>query len=370
MDSINFTNEEKEEAKQNGFILVGKTGAGKSTLLNAMYGKDIALVVKRLKSVTKTSKVYYYKLENGKCVSLVDTPGLSDTTNNPEKDVDYQHIDNIRAELTKENIHIKGILFLVNFQEERFDASEQEALINYNALFPLRKFWEHVIIIFTHHFLDPDGCESIEELKEQKNQSNKEIFDNIMKRVKEVSDVIDYKNLKLKYCNSYSPARTDTQNEKNKLVKKEMEKEISELCAKPPLFTKIEIIRLKNDKIHENGKYFLCERDYIFYYDLNNKKPIQVKILKEYSKEEISQDSKTKVEAKGGKIISSEKDANNNIVLTEKEATEENSTTMKLIKTGGWVGVGAIIGGLAVGVPGAVAGAGLVLGVSLLKKIF
>ena len=33
----NLTEQEKEEAKQNGFILVGKTGAGKTTILNAIF---------------------------------------------------------------------------------------------------------------------------------------------------------------------------------------------------------------------------------------------------------------------------------------------------------------------------------------------
>ena len=35
----NLNDEEKEKAKQNGFILVGKTGTGKTTILNAIFNK-------------------------------------------------------------------------------------------------------------------------------------------------------------------------------------------------------------------------------------------------------------------------------------------------------------------------------------------
>ena len=68
----NLTEKEKEEAKQNGFILVGKTGAGKTTILNTIFNKVMGKVEKSAISVTKTSTIYYYKLTNGKVVCLVE----------------------------------------------------------------------------------------------------------------------------------------------------------------------------------------------------------------------------------------------------------------------------------------------------------
>ena len=128
MDIFNLTIKEKEQAKQNGFVLLGKTGAGKSTLLNAICGKDIAKAEKNLSSVTHQSSIYYYKLENGKCISIIDTPGLSDSSkiihSNP--DIDNEHLKGITNTIRQQNVHIKGILFLVNFQNERFDADEQD----------------------------------------------------------------------------------------------------------------------------------------------------------------------------------------------------------------------------------------------------
>ena len=61
----NLSDQEKEEAKQNGIILTGKTGNGKTTLINAMFNKIVGKAEKSAESVTKECKVYYYKLTNG-----------------------------------------------------------------------------------------------------------------------------------------------------------------------------------------------------------------------------------------------------------------------------------------------------------------
>jgi ABC-type lipoprotein export system ATPase subunit len=37
----NLTNEELNIARQNGFILTGKTGTGKSTLLNVIFSQEV-----------------------------------------------------------------------------------------------------------------------------------------------------------------------------------------------------------------------------------------------------------------------------------------------------------------------------------------
>jgi hypothetical protein len=53
-----------------------------------------------------------------------------------------------------------------------------------------------VVIIFTHFFADPCGTETEEDMKISKKESNKEIFSKIMEKIKDVSDVIEYDNLK------------------------------------------------------------------------------------------------------------------------------------------------------------------------------
>jgi hypothetical protein len=153
--------------------------------------------------------------------------------NNPK--LDNVHLDGIKKKICDERIEIKGIIFLVNFQEERFDLAEQEALINYNTIFPLKNFWNHILVIFTHYFGDPDG-DNPEEMKEIKDRSNREILAKIMERVKDISDVIDYKNLNTKYFNSYSPVKTEKQKQKNQKNKKELEAVLDDMSKSQPLF--------------------------------------------------------------------------------------------------------------------------------------
>lgn len=157
-------------------------------------------------SVTKISKVYYYRLKSGKCICLVDTPGLGDTEKLTKGNIDKIHLDRITDTISKAKIHIKGILFLVNFQIKRFDADEQEALLSYNKLFALKKFWSSLVIVYTHFYSDPNDDDDEEEMMKKRTITNSEIFNTIMDKVKEVSDVISYDDLKKKYFNSYSIA--------------------------------------------------------------------------------------------------------------------------------------------------------------------
>ena len=134
----NLTEEELNVARLNGFILTGKKGVGKTTLLNVLFGQEVADTRMNVCARVIKSQVYYLKLKNGSCISLVDTPGLSDSDNifNKQNEYDNIHLKYIEAAISEEKIHIKGILFLTNFQCIRLDKSEQEALINYNKLFP------------------------------------------------------------------------------------------------------------------------------------------------------------------------------------------------------------------------------------------
>lgn len=205
-ENDDLNEKEKEEALQNGFILVGKTGTGKSTLLNAIFNKVVAQAEDTGQSVTKISKVYYYRLKSGKCICLVDTPGLGDTEKLTKGNIDKIHLDGITDTISKAKIHIKGILFLVNFQNKRFGADEQEALLSYNKLFALKKFWSSLVIIYTHFYSDPNDDDDEEEMMKKRTITNSEIFNTIMDKVKEVYDVISYDDLKKKYFNSYSIA--------------------------------------------------------------------------------------------------------------------------------------------------------------------
>ena len=234
-----FSSKELEEARKNGFILIGQTGAGKSTLLNVIIGKDVAETGCSSSSVTKNTEVYYLKLKNGKCITLVDTPALSDPQMIGNEEANKFNInlkEIIRDKISKEKIYIKGILYLVNFQNPRFDYQEQEALLNYNTFFPFKRFWKHLIVTFTHYYEDPNEDVSLEEIRNSRDQVNERIFSKLMEKVKEVSDPISYKEIKVRYYNSYSPVKNDKQRLLNEKNKEDIEKLFDDFISKEPLF--------------------------------------------------------------------------------------------------------------------------------------
>ena len=350
MDKSKLSETEIESAKQNGFILAGKTGAGKTTLLNAIFGKEVGVAKRSLEAVTTNSTIYYCRLENGKCVSLVDTPGLSDTNRTDIKDIDNIHLEEIQKVICEQKIHIKGILFLVNFQNERFDADEQDALLNYNRVFPLRRFWKNLIVIFTHHFADPDGDDE-EEMKKNRDKSNGEIFLRIMEKVKDVSDVIDYSNLKIRYFNSYSPVKSEKQRKKNIKVRDELEILLNELILNEPLFNQIEIMHIKNYKITENGKDYLAEVEITGYFDLNHE-PLKENI-KVISREEIFTKDEDEIPPTEVNIdvYNAKKNEDDKLEINKEDGNNGHSNYVKNY-TGTKVGAGIV--GTAAGIGGAV----------------
>ena len=272
----NLTDKEKEQAKENGFILVGKIVTGKTTILNAIFNKVVGVAGCTSVSVTKITTIYYYKLKDGNVITLIDTPGLGDRERTKKENIDQSHLYEITKAISDENIHIKGIFFLVNFQAKRFDTDEQEASLYYNTLFPLKNFWKSLVVVYTHFFSEPNEDEDEEEMKAQKTISNGEIFEKIMEKVKDVSDVISYKDLKIRYFNSYSEANNKKKKKSNDRTREELEVIFEELSKNPPLFSRVEIQHIKNHKWSENGKEYVGEIEIIIirFFDLN-KEPIK-----------------------------------------------------------------------------------------------
>ena len=66
-----------------------------------------------------------------------------------------------------------------------------------------------LVIVYTHFYSDPNEDEDEEEMKVNRSISNGQIFEKLMEKVKNVSDIISYKDLRIKYFNSYSNANNN-----------------------------------------------------------------------------------------------------------------------------------------------------------------
>ena len=240
--------EELKAAKQNGFILIGRIGAGKSTLINVLFDEKVVDVKGSATAVTIEPKVYYLKLKNGRYVSLIDTPGISD--HELKNDILFK---DILKTISEEKIQIKGILFLVNFQGERFYTAEQETLIKFQQIFSFKGFWKHLIVIFTHNY-DAPFSDDFEEIMQARNEANKYIFTKLMEKSKNDSDIVDYKELKIKYYNSYYPVKNEKQEIQNNKNKEDLEILLSDFCEKDSIFLLTDTIHITKEKIEEEIK--------------------------------------------------------------------------------------------------------------------
>ena len=264
-----LTEEELIKAKENCFILLGKTGTGKTSLLNLIYGDNVGKVGYESKSETKISSYYCIKEEINSekfYFSMIDTPGLYDSNGLLN---DKMMKNNTKDLISKENIKIKGILFLSNFQNERFDYSEIDSLFQYNAFFPLKNFWEHIILIFTHYYGDPDG-DTKEEIREKSNENLSIIFSELMERIKEVSTPVKFIKLERLYINIHSKVKVEKHLKENEKYRNNILEKIYKYTQLEPMYNKLCIIKIKNVEVEIYNKY-LFNADLEIFLDEKNK---------------------------------------------------------------------------------------------------
>ena len=316
MKKISLTEKEILNSKENCFILAGKTGCGKSTLLNTIFAKNISKVEKSSKSGTQESSIYYYKLINGKTISIIDTPGLSDTNyfKNSDIDIDTLHLKGIIKLILDEKVVIKGILFLLNFQNERIDSDEQRVFLIFHQIFPSKTFWKNIIIIYTHYYSDPSG-DTKEEIKNFRDETNKIIFENMIKSTKNKSDIINYNDLCIKYYNSFFPVKNEIQEKNNEVVRKDLELILNEFYNKEPILSKNLFFEINNnidsnilsEKEEENN--INNEKDEVLIEEILQKKSpwlhYNTRLVKFFSKGHVDYIDPYKNELKGSFIINS-----------------------------------------------------------------
>lgn len=270
-DYYNLNEEELKKAKDNCFILIGKTGAGKTSLLNVIYNiKDIGKVGNTLKSETKESNYYpicFDKNSEKKYFCLIDTPGLYDSEGEQNDEI---HLNQLKNLISNEKLKIKGLLYLLNFQNERLENSQIKALIRYNSLFPYKNFWKRIILIFSHSYGDSSG-DSFEDMKKRKSLILSTMFEQIINKTQKISNPINFNQIICKYINIYSPAKNEIQKKNNQLGRNEIIQELIKFIELEPLFNKIKILKIKNFYVNKNNTPYQLKAKLIIYYDLCDK---------------------------------------------------------------------------------------------------
>ena len=209
--------------------------------------------------------------------------------------------------IAKENIKIKGILFLYNFHNERFDYSEINSLIQYNSFFPLKNFWQHVTLIFTHYHGDQDG-DSKEETREKANKNLSSIFSQLMERIKEVSTPVKFSELEKLYINTHSKIKTEKQKKDNEVYKNIIFEKIKKFMELEPMYNKLCFFDFKNIEVEKYKGYVFNAQLELFLDEKNN---IINKIfeIKDYSlKDNIGEENQLEVS-----MIDCEIDNNGNL---------------------------------------------------------
>ena len=146
-------------------ILMGKTGHGKSTFSNLLSDSTDFVIGDSTRSCTKEIKLKcFFNHENQAKISIIDTPGLSDSDGD-----DNKIIDDMKKYLIKPDIpRINTILIVISIQENRMDQSLKKLIEEICRIFPLKNFWEHAIIIWTHFI----GTKNQKKKLEEKAQNN------------------------------------------------------------------------------------------------------------------------------------------------------------------------------------------------------
>ena len=123
------------------FAVLGLTGVGKSSFLNAISDSDSCVIGNCGKSCTQTNQLVSFVFNNHR-FNGIDTPGLDDSDNDNEKVK-----ANALKKVLKDHPTIKKIILVKKYNDLRLSESMQKALTVLMDAFPLKTFWDHVIVV-------------------------------------------------------------------------------------------------------------------------------------------------------------------------------------------------------------------------------
>uniref|UniRef100_A0A1X7VFR1 AIG1-type G domain-containing protein n=1 Tax=Amphimedon queenslandica TaxID=400682 RepID=A0A1X7VFR1_AMPQE len=128
----------RDDHKELRLLVTGKTGEGKSTLVNGILGEEVA--VEGAGTERCTTQVAEYKaVLHGVPVTVFDSPGLQDSTENEDKYI---------ADMKKKCQNLSLVLYCTKMTNNRLKEEDRCAILKLTAAFGQR-FWEYAVLVLT-----------------------------------------------------------------------------------------------------------------------------------------------------------------------------------------------------------------------------
>ena len=141
---------ENHAGKELRILVTGKTGQGKSTLINGLLGDRVAK--EGADAVRCTTKVdVFTKTVNDIPVTVYDSPGLQDNTQNEE-----EYIQKMRDECQQLSL----VLYCTKMTNPRLTDEDKNAMMKLTEAFG-KEFWNYAVLVLT--FANKEDCERRDE---------------------------------------------------------------------------------------------------------------------------------------------------------------------------------------------------------------
>ena len=269
-------------------ITLGETGSGKSSFCNSLFSTQQFLVGHSLDSQTEKVEGKYGE-NDYKDIFIIDTPGLNDSEGEQKDNQNIQEMKNY----IKKNPRIKGILMVFNFNDNRLKGSVKKSIKLFYDFFPMKNFWEHVIILFSHY--DKEDTERKNLLETEFNSKLKEVA----LKIKNINpELIIPESFPMFFCNLKNPDQNTNEN---------IKKIIADFRKMKPMFKEIhEIIEpdvITTTKEGNVTNYLHTINKLITYIDFDEQKLEIREKINEFTEKDIEERIQENSDVKEGEIL-------------------------------------------------------------------